>query len=95
MRKAERFLKRFWRRLTFLLDFKTMWRWDFESCSRCGHCYSVAYMVRNEVWKRVADENEKLCLNCLFELARKKGVDIKREDFLLLELVPSFDYEGV
>jgi len=83
--RVSRFMKRFYRRLRHTFNFKTMWRWDFESCDRCGACYHISYMLKDELWERITSPDNKLCINCLFKLAVHKGVHITKDDFLFLE----------
>jgi len=42
-------------------------------------------MLKDELWTRIANPNDKLCINCLFELATHKGIRIAKDDFLFLE----------
>lgn len=60
-----------------------MWYWDGESCDMCGRCYRFFYEVKNEVWMKINNTDKGcLCLECLIEKANRKGIEIRKADFV-------------
>lgn len=93
---VKRFFRRFKNRLKACFRFREMWFWDYESCERCGSCFRVAYLVKDEIWNSVYGSSEGcLCINCFLELASKKKVLVTPDSFKWLCLFngddPSFD----
>lgn len=91
-----RFLRRLKNRLKYVLDFKTIWNWEYESCERCGSCFRLAYTLKNEAWDNVyGSSNGCLCLNCFLEKGAEKNFFIAPSDFEWLALFngdgPIFD----
>lgn len=71
-------------RLRHLFRFREMFCNPYESCQRCGALYSVVGDWKDDVWIAVVgSENGLLCPSCFIELARLKGIAIKKSDVKL------------
>lgn len=85
--KIVRFLRRLKNRIKYIFQFKIMYKWDYESCEKCGCCFKIAYSLKDEIWNKIyGSENGCLCLNCLLELAIKKNIFLNKKDFIWLSL---------
>lgn len=57
-----------------------MWKWKYESCSRCGINYRMPMLVNDEIWLAVnGKEGGCLCANCFIQIAQEKSIDIQSE----------------
>lgn len=80
-RRLRSWFRRFRRRFKYLFNFRS-WGWENESCDDCGHCFRIAWNVRNEIWSAVNDCYEGCyCLDCFIERAEKKRIVIDASDF--------------
>jgi hypothetical protein len=56
------------------------------SCDGCGKRFRdphrLAPMLKDDVWKRLADEREALCPECMFARARSRGIKVTFSDLL-------------
>jgi hypothetical protein len=79
--KIERFISK----IKYILQFREMWSWPYESCDNCGKCYRMVYRIKDETWLKI---NEKdggcLCVDCLLSIAQRKKISFSIEDFIHL-----------
>ena len=56
------------------------------SCDGCGRRFReprrLAPMLKDDVWKRLADKHELLCPECMFARARSHGIKLMFSDLL-------------
>jgi hypothetical protein len=85
--RFRRLLRRFKNRLKPLFRLRELWRWEFESCERCGACFKLAYTLRDGAWNALyGSDNGCLCLNCAAEKALDQKLLITPRDFEYLSL---------
>lgn len=61
--------------------------WKYETCSACGINQRIAWSVKNELWNKVADEeegNRMLCLECFLQRADRKNIKVPKASFTFL-----------
>jgi hypothetical protein len=76
------FFRRLKNRIKYVLEFKDIWQWEYESCELCGSCFRIAYTLKNEIWNKIyGSDNGCLCLNCLIKKAAKKNMFLDYKDF--------------
>jgi len=69
-----------------------MWLWEYESCNRCGNCYRLPYIVKDDIWLKInGREGGCLCFNCFIQIANEKNVLVQLED---IEVLWVFQKEG-
>ena len=76
-----RFLKRLSRRFRYLLRWREMWSWEYESCKHCGSCYRLTTGWIDSTWIQVnGGYGGCLCIDCFLTLAQKKRIVIDIKD---------------
>lgn len=75
-------LRRFIRRLQFAFDFKSLWAWGYETCSKCGMDYRLVIDIKDQTWLLVnGTDSGCLCNNCFLKIAQEKNINISLDDF--------------
>ncbi len=73
--------RRFKKKVKYLANLRSFF-WECESCMDCGHCFRIAWTIKDEVWMSVMpDDGGCLCLDCFIERAEQKGIQIMASDF--------------
>ena len=76
------FLYRLRCRIRNCFRIRDMWQYDYESCGRCGNNFNVAYILYDKKWVEIyGNDGGCLCVDCLMDMANKKGIFLKKEDF--------------
>ena len=90
-----RLLRRLPRRIRHAFRVREMFEWEYESCERCGACFSLCYQVRDDLWVRVyGSDGGCLCLGCFLSRASKSGISVHREDFVILSFALNAEKAG-
>lgn len=86
------FVKRLFRRLKYILQFKEMITWKYESCKNCGHCFKVCWSVKDSLWRSVMGVSDSgggsFCVDCFIERARNKHINIMKNDITMELFTP-------
>jgi hypothetical protein len=82
-------LKRIFRRIKYIFLFRNLF-WVNESCKDCGHCFRIAWLVKDEIWEKVMNDKNggSLCIDCFIERAEKKNIELSKEDFNIEVFLP-------
>lgn len=70
--------------------------WQGETCDKCGRDQRVAWAVKDKVWKLVIPKQHRdlvFCLECFFELADIREINISNNSFLYLGVASYNDYK--
>jgi len=60
-------------------------KWRYEHCKICGREQRLAWSVKDEVWKKVMGNwNRVACLECFLKKADEKKINITKTDFNFL-----------
>lgn len=76
--KLRLFLIRLFRytRYFFLCYMKEAWKWEYESCKRCGKIFRIQWHVSDSIWNKVMNVNDgsggSLCVDCFIKIAKDK-----------------------
>ncbi len=89
--------RRFFMRLRYAFRLQEIFTNEYESCDRCGRCYNVPCNMQDTVWLQInGSESGCLCLECIVELAQKKGIQLSVDDIRNLWVFsPDDDYSDV
>jgi len=68
---------------TFLLE---SYKWEYESCERCGSAFRVIWSVDDKTWAKVMSRDDGggcVCVDCFVKIAESKGVVIEPKNVKL------------
>lgn len=76
-RLLRRFFLRFFRRLRHAFRWKEIWRWDFESCQRCGSCYKICVNWSDKFWWKIrGTDSGTLCPECTITISQENMITL-------------------
>ncbi len=81
------------RRITHIPSFiKECFKWEYETCQKCGTAYRLLWHVKNEIWDKVTNTSNYsggcYCVDCFIKKAEKQGIEINPEDISIRPFYP-------
>ena len=90
-----RWKRRFKNKIKYLFNLHSL-LWENESCMDCGHCFRIAWTIKDDVWMRVMGNGGGcLCLDCFIERAERKGVQVVASDFEWLSVFSTLGIDDI